>query len=121
MLDLDHFKEVNDTLGHAFGDVVLREFAQRLSECLREVDTVARYGGEEFAVILPETDVDGGAARRGARARGGAGTRRSTPVTRSVRSPRRSASRRSRVHGRSAAEVLRAADTALYARQAGRT
>ena len=57
MLDLDHFKGVNDSHGHAFGDGVLREFARRLQDCLREVDTVARYGGEEFAVVLPETGV----------------------------------------------------------------
>ena len=62
MLDLDHFKAVNDAHGHAFGDAVLREFARRLQDCLREVDTVARYGGEEFAVVLPETGADGAAA-----------------------------------------------------------
>ncbi|HST81691.1 MAG TPA: sensor domain-containing diguanylate cyclase [Kineosporiaceae bacterium] len=60
MLDLDHFKQVNDTLGHQFGDWVLREFAHRVLTCVRELDTVARYGGEEFAVVLPETDIAGG-------------------------------------------------------------
>jgi two-component system cell cycle response regulator len=60
MLDLDNFKQVNDTLGHQFGDGVLREFAHRVLTCVRELDTVARYGGEEFAVVLPETDIDGG-------------------------------------------------------------
>ncbi|WP_380165690.1 diguanylate cyclase [Jannaschia sp. R86511] len=59
MLDIDRFKPVNDTYGHAAGDAVLRELARRVQECVREVDTVARYGGEEFALLLPETDVDG--------------------------------------------------------------
>jgi diguanylate cyclase (GGDEF)-like protein len=62
MLDLDHFKQVNDTDGHAFGDLVLREFATRLQSCLREVDLVARYGGEEFALVLPETGIEGAEA-----------------------------------------------------------
>jgi two-component system cell cycle response regulator len=59
LLDLDHFKRVNDTFGHTVGDAVLRELARRLQECVREVDTVARYGGEEFVIICPETDAEG--------------------------------------------------------------
>ena len=61
MLDLDHFKLVNDTHGHARGDSVLRELAHRVQEQIREVDTFARYGGEEFVVVLPETSVEGAA------------------------------------------------------------
>ncbi|HWP19282.1 MAG TPA: GGDEF domain-containing protein [Burkholderiaceae bacterium] len=53
MLDIDHFKRVNDTLGHEAGDRVITTVAQRLAECVRPMDLVARYGGEEFAILLP--------------------------------------------------------------------
>ena len=57
MLDIDHFKKVNDTWGHAAGDAVLRELAQRIEMQVRASDVGARYGGEEFVVLLPSTDV----------------------------------------------------------------
>ncbi|MBI4938370.1 MAG: EAL domain-containing protein [Nitrosomonadales bacterium] len=55
-IDLDRFKEINDTLGHRVGDLLLVEAAQRIGNCLRETDTVARLGGDEFTVILSELD-----------------------------------------------------------------
>lgn len=55
MLDIDHFKQVNDVHGHAAGDAVLREVARQLGAVCRAADVVARYGGEEFVVLLPET------------------------------------------------------------------
>ncbi len=55
MLDIDHFKQINDVYGHKAGDDVLVELAKVLRHNLRDVDVVARYGGEEFALILPET------------------------------------------------------------------
>lgn len=59
MIDLDYFKDVNDTFGHSFGDFVLQEFASRLIDLTRQTDIVARYGGEEFVVLLPQTDLNG--------------------------------------------------------------
>jgi two-component system, cell cycle response regulator len=60
MIDLDHFKQVNDTYGHLIGDDVLRDLASLLRDLVRGNDVVARYGGEEFVILLPETD-DAGA------------------------------------------------------------
>jgi diguanylate cyclase (GGDEF)-like protein len=59
LLDIDKFKEVNDTFGHDIGDRVLRILANSVREELRGVDTAARYGGEEFAIILPQAGIDG--------------------------------------------------------------
>ena len=59
MVDLDHFKRINDTHGHLVGDEALREVAAMLRHAVRSVDVVARYGGEEFVVVLPETGEEG--------------------------------------------------------------
>jgi diguanylate cyclase (GGDEF)-like protein len=61
MLDLDHFKKINDAYGHRIGDVVLKKIALLIEENVRKNDIVARYGGEEFAIIAPETDLKGAA------------------------------------------------------------
>ncbi|HOX18982.1 MAG TPA: GGDEF domain-containing protein, partial [Spirochaetales bacterium] len=58
LLDIDHFKKVNDTLGHPVGDSVLREFSTIIQGCVRTSDTAARYGGEEFLILLPRTNAD---------------------------------------------------------------
>ena len=58
ILDLDHFKRINDTWGHPAGDQVLRESARLLRECVRDTDEVGRYGGEEFMIILPDASVE---------------------------------------------------------------
>jgi diguanylate cyclase (GGDEF)-like protein len=59
MIDLDHFKRVNDTHGHGVGDQVLRGLAAVLQSCQRRTDTLARTGGEEFMLLMPMTDMDG--------------------------------------------------------------
>jgi diguanylate cyclase (GGDEF)-like protein len=119
MLDLDHFKRVNDRYGHQRGDAVLMELAQRLRDQVREVDTVARYGGEEFVVVLPETGTAGAlnvAERIGAAVRdrpfGGAPARplQLTVSTGAAVFPN---------HGQTSEELIRAADAALYAAKEG--
>lgn len=61
MIDMDRFKQLNDTLGHAAGDAALRQMVHELQPCVREVDRFGRLGGEEFCVLLPDTDIAGAA------------------------------------------------------------
>ncbi len=60
IFDVDHFKRVNDSWGHAAGDTVLQELAQRIDAQVRASDVAARYGGEEFVILLPDTDIESG-------------------------------------------------------------
>ncbi|KRC17599.1 sensor domain-containing diguanylate cyclase [Acidovorax sp. Root217] len=115
MLDVDHFKRVNDTLGHDGGDRVLQAIAGHLKACARTVDVVARVGGEEFAVILPSTG-EAGAHEVGERMRQAVenGPWDEMPVTISVGVA-------TLVDGEDAERIYGRADAALYAaKQAGR-
>jgi diguanylate cyclase (GGDEF)-like protein len=58
MMDVDHFKSVNDRFGHAIGDFVLREISKRLQSVIRQDDVLARFGGEEFAIVLVEANAE---------------------------------------------------------------
>ena len=120
LLDLDFFKNVNDTYGHTVGDAVLRELARRLASCVREVDVVARYGGEEFVVVTPETDIDGAERLAGRICEAvredpfvvGADVVRVTVSIGIASLPR---------HGTASGDLVRAADEGLYAaKHAGR-
>jgi diguanylate cyclase (GGDEF)-like protein len=89
LADLDHFKRVNDTLGHLTGDAVLSEAARRIGAALRPYDALGRYGGEEFLIVLPGCDPEG-ASQVAERVRGRVAE---APVTTPAgRSPSRSAS-----------------------------
>lgn len=61
MLDVDHFKKINDTYGHQVGDIVLKKLAQVIVNLARETDFVARYGGEEIVIVLPNTSISAAA------------------------------------------------------------
>lgn len=121
MLDLDHFKDVNDSFGHQRGDAVLIELAGRIRAEARDVDTVARYGGEEIVVVLPETDEAG--ARQAAE-RFCAAIRRKPFGEPGLPPIRLTVSVGVAVfpsHGSTASSLLACADAALYeAKHAGR-
>ena len=117
MLDLDHFKQVNDSLGHDVGDALLKMFAERLRSVVRQRDTVARLGGDEFAIVVPRLHSKDDLLRL------------SRSIQERMRAPFVHAGRvlDCRVssgasmfpdHARSAKEILKCADTALYAAKA---
>ena len=120
VLDLDRFKDVNDSFGHQVGDVVLREVAQRVRRVLRDSDTVARLGGDEFAIVLPPpTDALGALAS-------------ARKVAVALAQPLAAAEERLRLtgslgialfpeHGRTADVLLDRADAAMYAAKRSRT
>jgi diguanylate cyclase (GGDEF)-like protein len=115
-IDLDHFKRVNDTHGHAAGDEVIRAFARLLDGPARKTDLVVRYGGEEFAVLMPETSAAqaAGFAERIRRQLEALDLRVGWPLTASFGVAQLAA-------GESGAELVAAADRALYqAKGAGR-
>ena len=116
MLDIDNFKQVNDTYGHLQGDLVLREVARVLRQSSREIDEPARYGGEEMAVALPQTDLEGASSSPSASARRSRRWRcRCSRARARCRSPRPSASPRSPTADHADKDALvAAADPALY-------
>jgi diguanylate cyclase (GGDEF)-like protein len=131
VLDLDRFKEVNDTYGHAAGDAVLIEFARRVGVEIRGVDRAFRYGGEEFVLLLPETDGIGGitlAQRLGATVRGTtftipggrdeAGVRAGATVDTPIEVTVSIGVAVFPAHGADGTQILEAADDALYAAKA---
>ncbi len=120
MLDLDHFKRINDGYGHPAGDAVLRSTARLLGQCARETDLVARYGGEEFVLLLPRTDTAAAAGVCGRilkalRERVHEFAHHSIRVTASLGV----AAADGRHRFRDAQHLVRAADRALYAAKNG--
>jgi diguanylate cyclase (GGDEF)-like protein len=122
LIDVDHFKLINDRYGHQTGDLVLREIASRLVKGRREIDTVARYGGEEFIIILPDTNLVGAdhlaqRLREEIETTGFAVSSSSNPVRLTISLGVASFPR----DGQSKPDLLEAADVALYeAKDSGR-
>jgi diguanylate cyclase (GGDEF)-like protein len=119
-LDLDEFKSVNDRLGHAAGDELLRQVAGRLVTCIRASDTACRYGGDEFAVLLPEVDGRDSAAMVAARIR----AHLAMPYVLDGSMIRVSASMGTAVYpvdGKSYSDLLRHSDTGMYRTKARRS
>jgi diguanylate cyclase len=120
LLDLDHFKGINDEFGHAAGDEVLRVYAKNILSVFRHHDMVARYGGEEFAVLLPNTDADGAIRALNKVRRRAAETRWQSDGTVS-QAPSFSAGVSLFKPGESASAFIERADKALYrAKRMGR-
>lgn len=121
MLDIDHFKHINDTFGHEAGDLLLRELGMALCENVRKSDIVCRYGGEEFVLVFPDSSLEASrehlervrASIKALHVRHGEQTVGTVTISIGIaQAPE---------HGRTAVELLRAADEAMYsAKHAGR-
>jgi diguanylate cyclase (GGDEF)-like protein len=118
MIDIDHFKRINDEFGHLLGDEVLRQVSNILAQHLRKLDFVCRFGGEEFAIILPETPGDNAVAvadklRRVVEGWHFPGVPRPVTISAGVAA--------TPMHGKNRDEIIRSADMAMYsAKQSGR-
>ncbi len=117
VIDLDHFKGVNDTFGHGGGDALLKAFGQLLSVQTRQGDVVCRYGGEEFVVILPGTTPDA-ACQRAEEWRVALGALRVPHDGRSIRATLSAGIASCLEWGETGEALLRAADHALYVAKA---
>jgi diguanylate cyclase (GGDEF)-like protein/PAS domain S-box-containing protein len=117
LLDMDHFKQINDTLGHDAGDMLLKMFAERLRDAVRGQDTVARFGGDEFAIVLPDISTDQSIVQLARSIE----DRLREPFVHQGRLLDCRVSMGASVfprHGRTAEELLKNADVALYASKA---
>jgi diguanylate cyclase (GGDEF)-like protein len=118
MIDIDHFKKINDEFGHLLGDEVLKQVSAILGQHLRKLDFVCRFGGEEFAIILPETPGDNALAvadklRRVVEGWHFPGVPRPVTISAGIAA--------APLHGKTRDEIIRSADMALYsAKQTGR-
>jgi diguanylate cyclase len=113
LIDLDRFKEINDTLGHHYGDLLLTQIGPRLTGALREVDTIARLGGDEFAVLLPGVDGMDGALLVAERLRGAlSGTFTVDGIDLDIEASLGLVV--SGLHGEDVATLLQRADVAMY-------
>jgi diguanylate cyclase (GGDEF)-like protein len=111
LVDLNGFKQINDTLGHQFGDLVLEECAHRLTGAVRDTDIVGRWGGDEFVILLPGLE-DGTAVRRSAERI--AGQLSSAPVVGDVSISGAIGAALYPRHGDALDDLVRAADIAMY-------
>jgi diguanylate cyclase (GGDEF)-like protein len=111
LIDLNGFKQINDTLGHQFGDLVLRAAAKRLSLAIRDTDVVGRWGGDEFVILLP--GIQDGSAVRSSAERIGASLG-GTPIAEDVTVTAAIGAALYPRHGTTLDELIRAADVAMY-------
>jgi diguanylate cyclase (GGDEF)-like protein len=116
MIDIDHFKRLNDEFGHLLGDEVLRQASSIFSQHLRKIDVVCRYGGEEFALVLPQTSAEQ-TLRVAEKLRQTVETWQFPGVPRSVTMSAGVAT--FGIHGNSRDELVKAADAGLYAAKQG--